>query len=285
MEPRIVSQLPGKSRRYPPITDKLLARVVKHIRAAGSPVKIVLFGSRARGDYKPDSDIDILVLEATEQLCNQKRFAYRQAVRGVYPDCTVLTYSLAETEKWKYVPNQFISQVLSYGLVLYEDEGRMCEIRSTSLAGGLVAEDSEEKDNAAEREYGTQFDLTRDWLKRAENDLATARRELKSDNAAFEIVCFHVQQAIEKYFKALLALHGNAIERTHDLEHLAQQCHQMVAMPVELKSQLRRLTEYGVSARYDLTFWPSRETAEEAVDIAGEVLALLRPQFPPEAQP
>lgn len=36
--------------------------VVQRIAERFSPDKIILFGSRARGDAKPDSDIDLLVL-------------------------------------------------------------------------------------------------------------------------------------------------------------------------------------------------------------------------------
>ncbi len=34
---------------YPPVTEELLDEVVRRVRRAGSPHKIVLFGSRARG--------------------------------------------------------------------------------------------------------------------------------------------------------------------------------------------------------------------------------------------
>ncbi len=39
---------------YPPVTDELLASIVKRVLSAGNPLKIVLFGSRARGNHRPE---------------------------------------------------------------------------------------------------------------------------------------------------------------------------------------------------------------------------------------
>jgi predicted nucleotidyltransferase len=54
---------------YPPVTDDLLVEMVRRIRQVDDPIKIVLFGSRARGDARPDSDIDILRTYAVGGLC------------------------------------------------------------------------------------------------------------------------------------------------------------------------------------------------------------------------
>jgi len=43
--------------------DPILWRIVEIIVKEIDPDKIILFGSRARGDYKEDSDYDILVLK------------------------------------------------------------------------------------------------------------------------------------------------------------------------------------------------------------------------------
>ena len=42
---------------YPPVTEAFLAEVVRRIVSLGDPFKIVLFGSRAKGQARPDSDL------------------------------------------------------------------------------------------------------------------------------------------------------------------------------------------------------------------------------------
>ena len=44
---------------YPPVTVQLLDEVVRRILSVGAPRKIDLFGSRAAGRARPDSDLDV----------------------------------------------------------------------------------------------------------------------------------------------------------------------------------------------------------------------------------
>jgi len=46
-----------------PVTDALLEEITRAIVETAKPRKVVLFGSRARGNAHPESDIDILVIE------------------------------------------------------------------------------------------------------------------------------------------------------------------------------------------------------------------------------
>jgi len=42
--------------------DAIVKKVVDAIVEELHPTRVILFGSRARGDYRPDSDIDLLVV-------------------------------------------------------------------------------------------------------------------------------------------------------------------------------------------------------------------------------
>ena len=52
--------LPKPSTRRPP--DPKACAVARAVGEAVHPAKVILFDSRARGDFKPDSDIDLLII-------------------------------------------------------------------------------------------------------------------------------------------------------------------------------------------------------------------------------
>lgn len=105
---------------YPPVTDQLLDEVVSRILTVGSPHKIVLFGSWARGNARPDSDLDLLIIEDSALPRYRRSARYRRALCGVFPAKDVVVWTPSEAEEWKAVPNAFISTVLSEGKLLYE---------------------------------------------------------------------------------------------------------------------------------------------------------------------
>ena len=108
---------------YPPVTDELLEEMVRRIRAAGSPLKIVLFGSRARGDSRPDSDLDLLIIEESELPRYRRSPRYYHVLAGLFPAKDILVYTPAEAEEWASVPNALVTTALREGKVLYGNSG------------------------------------------------------------------------------------------------------------------------------------------------------------------
>lgn len=59
--------------------SEMVARIVKHF----NPEKVILFGSRARGDAGPDSDVDLLVVMRHEGNSREVRLAIRRLLADI----------------------------------------------------------------------------------------------------------------------------------------------------------------------------------------------------------
>jgi HEPN domain-containing protein len=91
-----------------------------------------------------------------------------------------------------------------------------------------------------------------DLLARKAGEDATAVREFAANPEISDgIIGFHAQQAIEKWLKAAMALHGIREARIHDLGRLLQILEKEGVSLPENASRLDELTIYAVPLRYD----------------------------------
>ncbi|MDP2787542.1 MAG: nucleotidyltransferase domain-containing protein, partial [Pseudomonadota bacterium] len=65
------------------ITNDVLADIVKRIVEVAKPDKLMLFGSRARGDAREDSDVDLLVIKPSDQARHLRALPLYRALRGL----------------------------------------------------------------------------------------------------------------------------------------------------------------------------------------------------------
>jgi HEPN domain-containing protein len=104
------------------------------------------------------------------------------------------------------------------------------------------------------------------------------------EGCPFDTVCFHCQQAAEKYLKCLLTYLGIQAPRTHDLKAL------MALIPLQQRFPLRaedlaELTPYAVDVRYaDDWREPRLDDAKRAFALASKVRAAVRGLVPPIAR-
>ena len=126
-----------------------------------------------------------------------------------------------------------------------------------------------------------------EWVRKAENDLRNATHTLKlGEDCPTDTVCFHAQQCVEKYVKALLVLCGRDFPKTHNVDEL------LLRLPADVRTALTaltaeeqdRLTEYATVTRYPGDYEPIPLTeARAAVRLARRGRKAARAHLPPAA--
>ncbi len=92
---------------------------------------------------------------------------------------------------------------------------------------------------------------TRDWVQKAEHDfLAAVDLGRRRKKPLHDMVCFHCQQAAEKYLKARLEEAAIHFPKTHDLESLLHLLTPLEPLWTALLPATRRLKPFGVLIRY-----------------------------------
>jgi predicted nucleotidyltransferase len=106
------------------VTEEILDEMVETLVQEVNPEQIYLFGSRARGNARPDSDIDLLIVESepfgTHRSRRQELTRIRRALSPFRAPKDILVYSQDEIAKWQYAVNHIISHCLREGKLLYE---------------------------------------------------------------------------------------------------------------------------------------------------------------------
>ncbi len=104
--------------------EPIIQDIVKIVVESADPELILLFGSTARGEVGPDSDLDLLVVEKESSFRGGSRRAesskIRRALWGVPIPIDILLFTPEEVEKWKDSTNHVIARSLREGKVLYD---------------------------------------------------------------------------------------------------------------------------------------------------------------------
>jgi len=109
------------------------------------------------------------------------------------------------------------------------------------------------------------------WIIKAENDINSANYLLLSEKIICDTICFHCQQASEKYLKAYIVSRNIVPLKTHKLSQILYTCISIDSSFEELTDTVF-LTEYAVDIRYADDFLiPTVEDALEAFEMANKV--------------
>jgi|SRR5580700_5507787 predicted nucleotidyltransferase len=104
--------------------EEAIAEITRRLVDACRPVRVYLFGSAARGDDGPDSDLDFLVVvpdDAPEDVFRGGRL--RQAIRDVAYAADIIPWRRSDFEgRAAYVVASLPATVVREGRLLYDAE-------------------------------------------------------------------------------------------------------------------------------------------------------------------
>ena len=102
-----------------PVTDGLIEAIVQD----ADPDQIILFGSRARGDDHPDSDLDLIVIEAKpfegERNRMEEMARLSKAIAKFLVPADILVYSRDDVEYWRDSLHHVLVRALREGRIFY----------------------------------------------------------------------------------------------------------------------------------------------------------------------
>ena len=232
------------------MTEAEIEAIARTIAREFDPVKVILFGSRARGEARPESDVDLLVV--LDETANKRAdaIAIQRSVRQFPWAKDIVVTTPQEIRRRGHLAGTVLRPALREGRTLY---------RRSSVAGN--------RDDAL------------NWLRLAASDLALARLVVSSGEVALHHACYHAQQCAEKALKAGLTLIDIEPPKSHNLDSLRD------TFPGGWKVQaafpdLQELTEWNVQGHYPGD-WPEAgsEDAVTMIALAEAVLASIVGDF------
>jgi HEPN domain-containing protein/predicted nucleotidyltransferase len=247
--------------------NRMVQRIVKKFR----PEQIILFGSQARGDAGPDSDIDLLVVMDFEGSKFDKKMEVWDVVRGEAMPVDILVTTPADFAWRKEVTGTIEWPAFREGKVLY------------AAGVGPARTNGRQQGNGRcfmPRSDEAKLQVLREWVEKAEDDLTAATLILKHGKAApTDTICFHSQQCVEKYLKAVLVHRGRPVPKTHKIQDVMQLVPRRRRPRLTIDEQ-KQLTKYAAEIRYpegklNSSLPEARKAAAMARRVRREVRGLL----------
>lgn len=107
-------------------------------------------------------------------------------------------------------------------------------------------------------------ELVKEWVKKADEDFGYASLSLDEEFEYFPQICWHFQQAAEKYLKAYIVAFDLDFKKIHDLLALLKICAVKELSFNSLSEDCKYLQKFYIEARYPVV-WETKWTMQDAV--------------------
>ena len=117
-----------------------------------------------------------------------------------------------------------------------------------------------------------RIELAKSWFKVGDEDILTAEQLMRFEEPILRSICFHCQQAVEKYIKGYIIFLDGDFSYTHDISRLLDELKKYESGLSLDDMEPDQLSTYAIETRY-----PDPETmihidkARDAIAIAREV--------------
>jgi predicted nucleotidyltransferase len=102
-------------------TENLIEEAARRLAVAAPGARVILFGSRARGEERPNSDLDLLVIKGEDVVNPRSESArLRRELRGLGVGLDLVVISRGYAEEWGHLEGSLVNEALSKGRVLVE---------------------------------------------------------------------------------------------------------------------------------------------------------------------
>lgn len=106
------------------IPQEAIDDVVQQIINKFHPQKIILFGSYARGNPRPESDVDLLVVMGSGDNGNRQALTIRQSLEMDIFSLDIIVRSSQVLSERIALGDWFLREILTEGIVLYESSDK-----------------------------------------------------------------------------------------------------------------------------------------------------------------
>ena len=213
------------ARPGPKVPRDLLEPVVEYFK----PQRVILFGSRARGEANRDSDIDLLVIVDDDTPPEKLTWRAGYEAHRSHRAADVIPMRAETFERNRNVVGTLAAEADSDGIVVYGSPEGSCMKSADPRA---------------------RWEAVEDWLALAAENRRVAAACMGMDPPLLSSAAFHCQQAVEKLFKGFLTLAAKRSRKTHSLAELGAAAEASFPEIVDLVAAAKGWSSWAFEFRY-----------------------------------